>query len=237
MDPVTRLVDPAFVSANREGRLASRQEARLGDGAYRSRFERVAGFVGSVGAAVAAAGLVSSTADAIPVALGAAIVVGLAAVVFRPWSDPLGQDVRTGRVERVTGSPVSAARVGVTGRGLRPARYDLTIDGLRFRVPVWLWAAVDEARTVTAYYLPRSMTLVSIEAADEGGLPPVLPQSSRRTPIAAGGSVLGAYLAAVGVTLVARALLAPAVLAPEASLGIVLVAIAAIAFVRGAPPR
>ena len=185
LDPVARLVDPAFVSANRAGRLASRQESRLGDGAYRSRFERVAGSIAAVG--VAAAAILSardlaasSDLERLAVWLLSGAIVVFAAITFRPWADPLGSDVRAGLVERVTGRPVGHARVGGLGRGGLATRYDVTIGDRRFAVPAWLWAAVDDARTVHAYYLPRSMALVSLEATDDPDNPPILPAASRR---------------------------------------------------------
>lgn len=238
MDPVARLHDPAFLSANREGRLASRQESRLGDGAYRSRFERVLGSVAAAAVALAAASSTANLATADPaeritVWIVSAAVVVLAAVVFRPWADPLGADVRAGRVERVTGLPVSRAAIGGLGRNPWRARYDVTIGGLRFHVPPWLWSAVDDGRAVTAYYLPRSMTLVAIEAADEVGVSPFLPATSRRTPIPPRPMAV-AYFGGVGLALLARAVLPPVETFPEIPAGLLFLAVAAGIHLRGA---
>jgi hypothetical protein len=184
-DPVARLIDPAFVSANRAGRLASRQESRLGDGAYRSRFERVSGSVAAVG--VAAAAILSardvaatSEVERFGIWILSGAIVLLAAVTFRPWADPLGRDLRSGLVHCVTGRPVGHTRLSGLGRGGLATRYDVTIGDRRFAVPAWLWAAVDDGRTVHAYYLPRSMALVSLEGVDDPDNPPILPAASRR---------------------------------------------------------
>lgn len=237
MDPVARLIDPAFLLANREGRLASRQESRLGDGAYRSRFERVTGAIVVVAVAVAAATSTANLATADPAEritlwIVCAAIVLLAAIVFRPWADPLGADLRTGRVERVTGLPVSRAALGGLGRNPWRPHYDVTIGGLRFHVPGWLWSAVDDERAVTAYYLPRSMTLVSVEAADEVGGSTFLPASSRRIP-PAGRPMAVAYFAGVGLALLARAVLPPVELLPEVPAGVAFLVVAAGLHLRG----
>ena len=237
IDPVARLADPAFVRENREGRLAARQESRLGDGAYRSRFERVIGSIAAVGVAVAAATSTASLptadpAERITVWVVCAAIVVLAAIVLRPWADPLGADVRAGRVERVSGRPVSRAALGGLGRNPWRPRYEVTIGGQRFGVPAWLWSAVDDGRAVTAYYLPRSMTLVSIEVADEAGASPFLPAADRRIPIA-GRPIAIAYFGGVGLALLARAALPPVEYVPEVPAGLLFIAIAAVIHVRG----
>jgi hypothetical protein len=96
----------------------------------------------------------------------------------------------------------------------------VTIDGLRFHVPGWLWSAVDEARIVTAYYLPRSMTLVSIEAADDLDLPPLLALADRRVPLTPSHRVPALYFAGVGLALLVRAWLPPVELVPELPAGL-----------------
>jgi len=236
MDPVTRLLDPAFLSANREGRLASRQESRLGDGAYRSRFDRTCAFIAAAGVALVAAvsaaridanaGLDATIGPATPIdperltiLLVALAVIGLAALVLRPWSDPLGADVRAGQVLRVTGSFASAA--GGSG-------HVVTIEGLRFHVPSWLWSAVDEARVVTAYYLPRSMTLVSIEAADDLDSPPLLALADRRVPLGRSRRVPALYFGGVGLALLVLAWLPPVELVPELPAAVLFIAFAAV---------
>lgn len=236
-DPVVRLIDPAFVAANREGRLASRQESRLGDGAYRSRFERIAGSIAAIGVAVAASLYASrlegaSDGEHLTVYAVSAVIVGLAAIVFRPWADPLGADLRSGVVERVTGTPTSEATLRRLGREAWRAGYRVTIGGLPFAVPAWLWGAVDDARTVTAYYLPRSMTLVSIEAADDGDQPPILPIHSRRAPIRTGRAMAVASFGAVGLGLVVRAFLPPTELLPEIPAALLCLGTAGALFLR-----
>ena len=229
LDPAARLVDPGFIRENREGRLAARQETRLGDGAYRSRFERVSAFAAAAGVALVAAGSAArvDTGIGIDTAIDperltvlavAAAVIALAAVVLRPWADPLGLDVRAGQVLRVTG------RFASDGGGLGHA---ITIDGLRFHVPGWLWSAVDEARIVTAYYLPRSMTLVSIEAADDLDGPPLLAPADRPAHLNRGRRVPALYFAGVGLALLVRAWLPPVELVPELPAGLLFLIVAA----------
>jgi hypothetical protein len=238
MDPVARLLDTAFLPANREGRLASRQESRLGDGAYRSRFERVMGSLAAVGVAIAAAASTANLqtevpAERITVWIVAAAIVVLAATVFRPWADPLGADVRAGRVERISGRAVCRAAIGGLGHSPWRPRYEVTIGGLRFPVPSWLWSAVDGDRPITAYYLPRSMTLVSIEAADDLAASPFLPVTSRRTPLA-GQPMIVAYCGGVGIALLVRAVLPPVEVLPEIPAGLLFLGIAAVIRLRGA---
>ena len=238
VDRLARFVDPAFLTANREGRLASRQESRLGEGAYRSRFERVTGSVAAVAVAIAAATSTANLETAAPaeritVWVVSAAIVLLAAIAFRPWADPLGADVRAGRVERVSGVPSSQVAIGGLGRNPWRPRYDVTIGGLRFHVPAWLWSAVDDDRPVTAYYLPRSMTLVAIEAADALGPSPFLPAASRRAPVV-GRPVTVAYFGGIGLALLVRAVLPPVEAMPEIPAGVLFLAIAAALHLRGA---
>jgi hypothetical protein len=241
-DPVARLIDPASVRENRAGRLASSQRSRLTDGAYRSRYERVAGSLAALATAAAASAYTANLATASDperltvYAFSAAIAI-LAVIVFRPWADPLGADVRSGVVEHVTGNPIGRASLRSVGRGAWRPSYELTIGGLRFSVPAWLWGAVDEGRTVTAHYLPRSMSLVSIEAADERDLPPILPSQSRRVPIRAGRPMAIASFGAVGLGLLLRASLPPAELVPEIPAGLLFLAIAAAVWLRGGDAR
>jgi hypothetical protein len=236
-DPVSRLTDPAALHANREGRLASTQEARLGDGAYRSRFERVSGSVAAGAVALAASVYalnleIATTNERQAVWAMSAAIVLLAAYVFRPWADPLGDDLRRGVVQRVTGHPLSRVRFRSLGPKAWRATYDVTVGGLRFPVPAWIWSAVDDARTVTAYYLPASMTLVSLEAADDDDHPPILPVPGRRKPVRTGRSMAIAYLGIVGAILLARAFLPPQELLPEIPLGLLFLAISGALFQR-----
>jgi hypothetical protein len=231
-DPINRLLDPAGLRANRKGRLGPMQLARLGGGAYRSRLRREVLFAACVVAAGAAVYYAANLGDSLVLAGPALAVVALSAFVFRPWEDPLGRDVQDGRVERVTGSLVSAARVDRPSRSFWGDIYHVSIGAVRFPVPAWIWSAMDDARTVTAYYLPRSMTLVSIEAADGRDQPPILPLQARREPIRSGRRATVAYFAAVGIGLLIRAFLPPVELVPEIPAGLLFLSIAAAIFAR-----
>jgi hypothetical protein len=236
IDPVNRLLDPAGLRANREGRLGPVQLARLGGGAYRSRLRRELLFAGCVIAAAAAVSYATALGDALILAGPALATAALAAFVFRPWEDPLGRDVQDGRVERVTGSPISVTGAARPSRSLWGDIYHFSIDAVRFPVPAWIWSAMDDARTVTAYYLPRSMTLVSIEPADGRDQPPILASEDRRRPVRSGRRATVVYFAAVGIGLLIRAFLPPVELLPEIPAGILFLAIAGTVFWRSREP-
>ena len=105
-------------------------------------------------------------------------IVVLGSVVFRPWSDPLGADVRDGRVETVVGEPavrsvdlvrrfawsLLASASNYYGSMSRGDRL-MTIGARRFTVPEQVASAVAGRYPVRAYYLPRSGTLLSLEPA------------------------------------------------------------------------
>src|SRR5687768_3599540 len=119
-----RLMDPAAIAANREGRLSSKQTVHLRNLARRSRVVRVAEALACVGLAVVLSALVVElgrfgTVDAGVIVTSVAILLLLSLGFFglRPWSDPLGDDVRAGRVESIFGVPGRSER----GSGLARA--------------------------------------------------------------------------------------------------------------------
>jgi hypothetical protein len=165
--------------ANREGRLTAEQAATLGRSARRSRLRRSVEFALCAIVAALATMLVFSFSRVtlvdilVPVA-----IAGIGAIVFRPWSDPLGADVRAGRVEVVFGAPSTPGYDILRGvlwsllGGLanmywtgRPGNRLVLIGPARFIVPDDRVSGIMTFTNVRAYYLPRSMTLLTTEAA------------------------------------------------------------------------
>jgi len=170
---------PDTLRANREGRLTTEQASYLGKRARRARIGRVV----KSGFGLVVAGLTAAFGFSYPPVTLADILVPVAiatlsVVVFRPWSDPLGSDVRAGRVEMVGAVPrvprvdllrrlalaLLAAGWNSLGSWERDDRI-LVIGSVRFMVPEDLSSAIGEENPVRAYYLPRSKTLLSAEPA------------------------------------------------------------------------
>jgi hypothetical protein len=132
------------------------------------------------------------------------VLAALALFVVRPWSDRLGEDVRAGRVETVTGTLQKALTLAWPSVVFTSVHL-VTIGERRFVVPPPIWAALDVQRAVRAYYLPTSMTLISIESIDELEGPPVhaVVTLSWQTWLRVVGPVLAVFaLALVGGSLV-----------------------------------
>jgi hypothetical protein len=154
-----RLMDPAAVTANRNGRLAPDQVASLSG---RSRRRRIVGWAVALLGAVL---LVSSWALAGPDVRVQAFALSVVVVVFAGfwlWSDPLGGDVRAGRVESVVG--VIQKETEAAGWSRNRSRRCIVIVGDQvFPIDRRMWAALEDGEPVRAYYLPRSLTLLSFE--------------------------------------------------------------------------
>ena len=167
---------PDTIRINREGRLTPEQVTNLGMRARRSRIQRAVKFAMSVVIAALVFLLVVSYPRVTLAGLLVPVAIAvLGVVVFKPWSDPLGADVRAGRVEVVLGVPAVpkvdllrrlawaalAAGSNSSGSGSRDDRL-LVVGSLRFVVPESLASAIG-GRPVRAYFLPRSLTLLSAE--------------------------------------------------------------------------
>ena len=189
--------DPDLLDAltmNRQGRLAPSQAAVLGRAARRSRIRRA---VEALAAGVMAVLIVVLTrelaafglGEAFPLLAAGALALLLVAIIafdLRPWTDPLGADVREGRVESASGSPERTGREPASD-ALRSAlvgvlRSILNLSwssGADPRVIIGgraLWLSKELAESLPdgilrAYYLPRSMTLVAIEPVPPGVVP------------------------------------------------------------------
>jgi hypothetical protein len=176
-------MDPAAIAANREGQLSSKQTVDLRSRARRSRVVRVAEALACIGLAVLLAALVIDlgrfgTVDAgvIVPSAGILLLLGLGFFGLRPWSDPLGDDVRAGRVESIFGVPARSERGSGLARAVMvlvhypsslfmPQTHVISIADTQFQVSSATLDAMDYGRAIRAYYLPRSMTLVSIAAS------------------------------------------------------------------------
>ncbi len=164
---------------NLEGRLTAEQWARGATLARRSRIRRTIELVTCVviAAFTVDVGLTSYTPSAGPLIVAAAIVLA-GALVFKPWSDPLGEDVREGRIQMVIGEPripkidwlrrLAWFLLGGASRnpgvGVRGDRL-LDVDGVRFFVDESNLEAVRGASKVRAYILPRSKILIWLGSA------------------------------------------------------------------------
>jgi hypothetical protein len=173
-----RLMDPTFVAANRQGRLDRDQAAELRHRARRSRLVRSIEALAFVGLGALLVALVvpgnATTPDTDPVLIaGILVLLALAFMALRPWADPLGDDVRVGRVDSTFGVPQHSDETSGLARAVMmfvhspsalfvPSTHFVSIGDRRFVVAASVADVLRERQAVRAYYLPRSMTLVSI---------------------------------------------------------------------------
>ncbi|MFI5255022.1 MAG: hypothetical protein ACHQ15_06165 [Candidatus Limnocylindrales bacterium] len=97
-------------------------------------------------------------AQALPAAFLFFLLIPL---LLRPWSDRLGDDVRAGNVESLSAVPVMSTRTGRYGTD-----HYVTFGERRFLVDEPTWATIDPSRTMRAFFLPRSSTLLGFEGPD-----------------------------------------------------------------------
>ena len=164
------LFPAAALPENRSGRLTSEQARRFERmvSGRRQSTRGVAVPVGAIGALL----LIMSGPAATSVKrhlTGWGFVAAAAAILAAPAFDPLGADVREGRVDAVEGA-VGKRRVQSMGHTIG-ARYYLTIGSRQLRTYLSAYDAAPEAGYVRAYYLPRTRKLVNLERLPNPPLP------------------------------------------------------------------
>ena len=177
------LRDPVALDVNRRGALTTSQAALLAERAREFRRRRVVQTAATTLVGIVVILLLASPSTSMGLLGLGAVIVLLAWLQFRPWADPLADDVREGRVESVAGEVRRPARsVGsVFGRAvltLLAGSVDAWRADERTEVAVGdriFAAALDDAARlraeprVRAYFLPRSSTLVGFEPIDGEG--------------------------------------------------------------------
>ncbi len=154
---VARFFDPLAIEANRAGRLAPSQAARL----RRTVILRVVGYLVSGSLAFM---LYLARADAtgpVGFAMGVVVLAALAVALLVFKVLPPLVDLRGGRVERIEGS---GTKMTWTGTGSLSARYGLVLCDRRFEVSRGLYESLSADASVVLYCLPRTGQLLTLEA-------------------------------------------------------------------------
>ena len=155
---IARYFDPVAIAANRVGRLAPTQTARL----RRTVILRIVGYMVS---GVIAFMLYLARAEAtgtIGLAIGVVVLAILVVVVLVfQILQPLA-DLRAGRADTVSGTVRKEWWIS-TGGLSRGRQYQLQIGDQAFRVSSSLFTAVHEDALAIAYFLPRTGELVTLD--------------------------------------------------------------------------
>ncbi len=157
-----RFFDPVAIEANRAGRLAPTQAARL-------RLTVILRVVGYVVSGALAFMLYMARAEAtgtVGLVIGIAVVAVLAVVLLVFQILPPLADLRAGRAEAVEGEVRKETWIS-TGGLSRTRRYQLYVGQLTFRVGAGLFEAIRENARVTASFLPRTGDLLTLEQLPE----------------------------------------------------------------------
>jgi hypothetical protein len=155
---IARFFDALAIEANRGGRLAPAQRARL----LRTVILRVFGYLVSGALAFMLYMVRAEATGQIGLVLGIAVVAILAVVLVVFQILPPLLDLRAGRAEAVSGTVRKEWWIG-TGGWSRGRQYQLHIGGQAFRVDGSLFNAVHEDALAIAYFLPRSGQLLTID--------------------------------------------------------------------------
>ena len=155
---------------NRSGRLTSEQAGRF-ERMVSGRRQRTRGVAVPFGAIGALLLLISGpAATAVKRQLtGWGFVAAAAAFLAAPAFDPLGADLREGRVDAVEGAVGKRRRSSLARTG--GARYYLIIGSRQLRTYHSAYDAAPDAGYVRAYYLPRTRKLVNLERLPNPPLP------------------------------------------------------------------
>ena len=155
---VARFFDPAAIAANRAGRLAPTQAARL----LRTVVLRVIGYVVSGSLAFMLYTVRAEATGTAGLVLGVVVFAVLAVVLLVFQVLPPLLDVVSGRAAAVSGTVRKESWIS-TGGLSRNRRYQIQVADQAFRVGRGLFAAVSGDAGATAYFLPRTGELLTVE--------------------------------------------------------------------------
>ncbi len=190
-DPAADPFPADALELNRAGKLTDQQRARF---TRLARSWRRNELVGALVMAVAGLVLLTGTGPASSALVrfgggaGALVIAGFFLVRSFPGADPIGADLRSGRVESIEGAFRKTS--WSSGGGNTVTHYSFEVAGTRFDEPSTAgYEAAPDAGIVRLFYLPRSKQVVNLERLPDRPVDPAVLAS----PMAAVQALAGTF--------------------------------------------